>query len=90
MNFEILEMLYNLPELQDLSYQIYRQMPERISREAHLEEVWQDCKLLPGPEAQALFDRLEDAENFVGALQERASFFAGVYLGWGLRQTLEH
>ena len=90
MNFKILEMLYNIPELQDLSYQIYLQMPEQISRKAHLAEVWQACKLLPEPEAQALFDRLENAENFVGALQERAAFFAGIYLGWGLSQTLGH
>ena len=88
MNYHILEMLYNIPELQDLSYQIYRQMPERISREAHLAEVWQACRQLPDPEAQALFDRLEDAIHFDGALQERASFFAGIYLGWGLSQTM--
>ena len=87
MNFKILEMLYSIPELQDLSYQIYRQMPERISREEHLAAVWQACKLLPDPEAQALFDRLEDAENFVGALQDRAAFFAGVYLGWELSRS---
>ena len=82
MNYHILEMLYNIPELQDLSYQIYRQMPERISREAHLAEVWQACRQLPDPEAQALFDRLEDA------LQERAAFFTGIYLGWGLSRTM--
>ena len=88
MNFSLFELLYNIPELQDLSYQIYRQMPERISREAHLAEVWQACRQLPDPDAQALFDRLENAENFVGALQERAAFFAGIYLGWGLSRTM--
>ena len=88
MNFQILEMLYNIPELQDLSYQIYRQMPERMEREARLAEVWRECERFPDPELQALFDRLEDAENFAGGLQNRASFFAGVYLGWGLSRTL--
>ena len=87
MNFQILEMLYNIPELQDLSYQIYRQMPERIEREAHLAGVWRECGGVPDPGFRALFDRLEDAENFTAALQDRASFFAGVYLGWGLSQT---
>lgn len=87
MNFSILEMLYNIPELQDLSYQLYLQMPERISREEQLRLVWQDCKALLGPETRTLLDRLEDAENCVGALQERASFFAGMYLGWSLSQS---
>ena len=88
MNFELLELLYNIPELQTLSYQIYQQLPERISRQAHLAEVWQDCDAVDDPHIRELFNRLEDAENFVGALQERAFFFAGVYLGWGLSQTL--
>lgn len=88
MNFDLLEMLYNTPELQDLSYQIYRQMPERIEREERLSQVWRDCKRFSDLELQALFGRLEDAENFVGALQDRAAFFAGVYLGWGMRRTL--
>ena len=90
MNFRILEMLYNIPELQDLSYQIYRQMPERTEREAHLAAVWRECERFPDPELQELFSRLEDAENFTAALQDRASFFAGIYLGWGLSQTMEN
>ena len=87
MNFHILEMLYNIPELQDLSYRIYRQMPERMEREAHLAEVRRECERFPDPELQTLFDRLEDAENFTAALQERAFFFTGIYLGWELSQT---
>lgn len=88
MNFTFFEMLYNIPELQNLSYQIYRQMPERIEREEHLAQVWRDCGRFPDPELQSLFGRLEDAENLTGALQDRASFFAGIYLGWGLSQAL--
>ena len=72
MNFSLFELLYNIPELQD----------------AYLAEVWQACRQLPDPEAQALFDRLEDAIHFDGALQERASFFTGIYLGWGLARTM--
>ena len=36
MNFSLFELLYNIPELQDLSYQIYRQMPERKIGRAHV------------------------------------------------------
>ena len=71
MNYKILEMLYNIPELQTLSYQIYQKMPERISREAHLAQVRQECELFSDPE-----------------LQEQASFFTGVYLGWRLSRAL--
>ena len=88
MNFQLLEMLYSIPELQDLSCQIYRQLPERAEREAHLEEVWQACRQFPDPELQALFNRLEDAENFASGLQNRAYFFTGLYFGWGLSRTL--
>lgn len=88
MNYTLLEMLYNIPELQDLSYQIYRQMPERISRQKHLAKVWEECDAVPDARIQALFGQLEDAINFDGALQERAAFFAGIYLGWGLSRTL--
>ena len=88
MNYTLLEMLYSIPELQDLSYQIYRQMPERISRQERLAEVWQACGAVPDANIQELFDQLEDAINFDSALQERAAFFAGVYLGWGLSRTL--
>lgn len=88
MNYTLLEMLYHIPELQDLSYQIYRQMPERISREEHLSKIWQECKAFPDPQLQDLFLRLEDAENFVFALQERAAFFTGLWFGQDLSQTL--
>lgn len=88
MNLHILEMLYNIPELQTLSYQIYQKMPERISREAHLAQVRQECELFSDPELQSLFDRLEDAACFTAALQEQASFFTGVYLGWRLSRAL--
>mgnify|MGYP002508368711 CR=1 FL=1 len=40
------------------------------------------------PELQSLFDRLEDAACFTAALQEQASFFTGVYLGWRLSRAL--
>ena len=88
MDYNILEMLYNIPELQDLSYQIYRQMPDRISREARLKQVWEDCKTFPDPNLQELFSRLEEAENYVNSLQERAAFFAGMYLAWGLSRSM--
>ncbi len=88
MNFTLLEMLYNIPELQTLSYQLYRQMPDRISREAHLAEVWAECDAVSTPELEALFDRLADAENFVNSLNEQASFFTGLFLGWNLSQSL--
>ena len=42
----------------------------------------------PDPDAQALFDRLEDAIRFDGVRQERAAFFAGTYLCWGLSRTM--
>ena len=89
MNFTILEMLYSTPEVQDLSYQIYRQMPERIEREELLSQVWQDCELSPDPEIQTLFRRLEAAGNLTGALQDRAAFFAGACLVWRLIQELD-
>ena len=88
MNFTLLEMLYNIPELQDLSYQFYRQMPDRISREEHLAEVRRECEAVPDANIQALFSQLEDAINFGSALQDRAAFFTGLSFGWGLSQTL--
>ena len=87
MDFHILEMLYSIPELQDLSYQIYRQIPERISQEKLLDQVWQECQAVPDPHVQELFHKLEDAENSIGDLQERAAFFAGLYFGQELSQS---
>ena len=87
MNFELLELLYNIPELQDLSYHIYRQMPEQIEREKYVHTVWQECEAVADPDIQELLFRLEDAIHFDGALQERASFFTGIYLGWGLSHS---
>ena len=88
MDLQILEMLYNMPEIHTLSYQLYQEMPGRISGEACLEEVWRECDAFPDPAIRKLFHRLEDAENYVGALQNRASFFTGMYLGWGLSQAM--
>ena len=88
MNFSLFELLYNIPELQDLSYQIYRQMPERISRAAQLNAVWKECMAVPDPEIQDLFFRLEDAIHFDGLLQDKAAFFAGVHLARELMQAL--
>ena len=84
MNFELLELLYNIPELQDLSYQIYRQMPEQTERNQYVHAVWQECEAVADPDIQELLFRLEDAIHSDAALQERASFFAWLYLGWGL------
>ena len=88
MDYQILEMLYNIPELQDLSYQIYLQMPERIEREEYMQKLWQECTSISDPHTRDLFFYLEDAIHSDGALQERASFFTGIYLGWGLSQTM--
>lgn len=88
MDFQILEMLYNIPELQDLSYQIYRQMPERIEREEHMHKLWQECTSISDPHTRDLFFCLEDAIHSNNSLQERASFFAGVYFGWGLSRAM--
>ncbi len=83
MNFTFLEMLYNIPELQSLTYQLYQQMPERTEREANLRQVWDECKKTSTPELEALFDKLEDAENYVNGLYEQASFLTGLYFAWG-------
>mgnify|MGYP007123074595 CR=1 FL=1 len=88
MNFAILKMLYNIPELQDLIYQLYRQMPERVSREEQLQQVWAECGTFTDPKLHDLFNRLEDAENCAGELQGQAAFFAGIYLAWQLFQSL--
>ena len=88
MNFSLFELLYNIPELQDLSYQIYRQMPERIEREEYIQKLWQECTSISDPHTRDLFFRLEDAIHSDGDLQERASFFAGLYFGWGLSRTM--
>jgi len=88
LNFAFLEMLYNIPELQTLSYQLYLQMPDRISRQEHLAEVWRECEAVPDANIHELFGRLEDAIYFDSALQERAAFFAGIYFGWGLLRTM--
>ena len=88
MNFQILEMLYNIPELQDLSYQIYRQMPEQVEREEHFQQIWQECESIADPATRELLFRLEDAIHSDSALQDRASFFAGMYLGWGLSRAM--
>ena len=50
-------------------------------------QVRQECELFSDPELQSLFDRLEDAACFTAALQEQASFFTGVYLGWRLSRA---
>ncbi len=84
MNFAFLEMLYNIPELQTLSYQLYQQMPERTEREANLRQVWDECSKASTPELEVLFDRLAGAENYVNGLYERASFLTGLYFAWGL------
>ena len=88
MNFSLFELLYNIPELQDLSYQIYRQMPERIEREEYMQKLWQECTSISDPHTRDLFFYLEDAIHSDGDLQERASFFAGLYFGWGLSRTM--
>jgi len=88
LNFSFLEMLYNIPELQTLSYQLYLQMPERILREEHLAEVWRECKAVSDADIRKLFGRLEDAIYFDSALQERAAFFSGLYFGWSLSRTI--
>lgn len=88
MNFDILEMLYNIPELQDLSYQLYQQMPDRILREEHLTQVWRECEAFPDPKLQELFSKLEEAENYVGGLETRAAFFTGMYLAWELSRSM--
>jgi len=88
LNYSFLEMLYNIPELQTLSYQLYMQMPERILREEHLAEVWRECKAVSDADIQELFGRLEDAIYFDNDLQERAAFFSGLYCGWGLSRTM--
>ena len=88
MNFQILEMLYNIPELQDLSYHIYRQMPEQMEREKHVRQVWQECEAVSDPDTRDLFFQLENAIHSDGALQDRASFLAGMYLGWSLSQAM--
>ena len=88
MDYQILEMLYNIPELQDLSYQIYLQMPERIEREEYMQKLWQECTSISDPHTRDLFFYLEDAIHSDSDLQERASFFTGIYLGWGLSRTM--
>ena len=88
MNFTVLEMLYNIPELQRLSYQLYLKMPDRTQREEELRRVQAECDAISTPELARLFDRLAEAESYVSGLQERACFFAGISLGWGLSQIL--
>ncbi len=88
MNFTFLEMLYNIPELQNLSYQLYQQMPERMERETKLRQVWDECETVSSPELKALFDELAEAESYVNGLYERASFITGLHFAWRLFQTM--
>jgi len=81
-------MLYNIPELQTLSYQLYQQMPERMERETMLRQVWDECEKASTPELEALFNKLADAENYVNGLYERASFLTGLYFAWGWFQAM--
>ena len=89
MNFQILEMLYSIPELRDLSYQFYQQMPSRVEAEQNLKQVWNECTAASNSDTRRLFLRLEDAVNHTGSLQSRASFFAGAFLIWHLFRAME-
>ena len=79
MNFELLELLYNIPELQDLSYHIYRQMPEQTDRNQYVHAVWQECEAVADPDIQELLFRLDDANvvrfaHYMRTMAERTQF----------------
>lgn len=89
MNFAFLEMIYNILELQDLSYQIYRQIPNRVEEEENFRQVWSKCAAAPDCDTQKLFLRLEDAFNRTGSLHSWAAFFAGAFFIWNLLRAME-